>query len=96
MRNQDIMLITADGKDVEINRNELAQRLGTARGYSNELIESCRERLEKIITYKCAYIRIPINRPGENIIDLGYMQVESRQLYNNMNGCQEAFAMALT
>lgn len=89
-------MIRAAGDEVEINRNELAQRLGTARGYSSELIEGCRSRLMKIIDYKCAYIRIPIEKPQENVCDFGFMRVESRNLYNNLKDCDEAFAMALT
>ncbi len=96
MKSSDIMMIRAASDEVEINRNELAQRLGTARGYSSELIESCREKLMKVISYKCVYIRIPVQKPQENVCDFGFMRVGSRYLYNNLRDCDEAFAMALT
>ena len=96
MRNQDIMMVRAASDEVEINQNELAQRLGTARGYNDDLIESCKKRLMEIIDYKCAYIRIRLDVPRENVCAFDFMTVESRQLYNNLKGCKEVFAMALT
>ncbi len=89
-------MITAEAADVEINRNELALRLGVNRGYDDELIEKCRMSLLKVIDYKCAYIRTAIDISEENMVDLGFMRVDSRNLYNNLSGCSEAFVMALT
>ena len=40
LKSNDIIMITASADDVEINKWELAQRLGIARDYSNELIET--------------------------------------------------------
>ncbi len=89
-------MITASGADIEVNRRELAARLGVVRNYSDDLIESCMKRLEKIIQYKCAYIRCNVDMSEENICDFRFMRVESRNLYRNLSGCSEAFVMAMT
>ncbi len=96
MKSSDIFMITAQAEDVEINKNELAQRLNVKRGYTNDIIESCKISLMKIISYKCVYIRTSVHMRGENICDFGFMRIESRNLYKNLSGCDEAFVMALT
>ncbi len=96
MKNSDIMMITADAEKIPFNQNELAHRLGVARGYSDELIVRCTEKLKNIVDFKCVYIRTPVIKKKENICDFGFMSVESRNLYNNLKGCSEVFAMALT
>ncbi len=96
MKSSDIFMITASAEDIEINKNELAQRLNVERGYTNEIIEACKKSLMKIINYKCAYIRTHVDMREENICEFGFMKTESKNLYRNMSGCDEAFVMALT
>lgn len=96
LKSNDIIMITSSADDVEINKWELAQRLGIARDYSNELIEKCTARLKKHIQYKCVYIRTDVDMHEENICDFGFMRIPSRNLYRNLDGCREAFVMAMT
>ena len=96
LKNSDVFMITARTEDVEINKNELAQRLNVKRGYTNNTIESCKNSLMKIISYKCAYIRTSVDMSRENICDFGFMRINSKNLYKNLSGCSEAFVMALT
>lgn len=96
MKNTDVCLITAAADEVTINRNEAALRLGVERGYSNEMIEWAQARLMSLLHYKCAYIRTKIDRSRENVVDFGFMKAESKSLYKNLNGCEEAFVLAMT
>lgn len=89
-------MITESAENVIINQNELAQRLNVERGYTNEIIEFCKCSLIKIIDFKCVYIRVPVDMSEENICNFGFMRAESKNLYKNLNGCNEAFVMALT
>ncbi len=96
LKNTDIMLITADTRNVEIDRNEMAQRLGTKRHFEDDLIRKCTQNLMNLIRYKCAYIRVPVDMQTEYVCDFGFMRVKSINLYKNLQGCREVFAMALT
>lgn len=96
MKSNDILMITAAPDDIEINRREMAQRLGTARGYSDDIIEKCILKLKKQIQYKCVYIRTPVDMSQENTCGFGFMTIPSRNLYRNLEGCNEAFVMAMT
>lgn len=96
MLNRDVSIITADADRVELDRNELALRLHTSRGYTSPQIEECKKRLMQVIGYKCAYIRTEVDLSQENICDFGFMRVPSTKLYKNLTGCEEAFVMALT
>ncbi len=96
MKSDDIFMITAKAEEITINRNELAHRLGVARDYNDDIIDQCREKLLKIIDYKCVYIRTAVDLSEENICDFGFMRVDSKNLYKNLKGCKEVYAMALT
>ena len=96
MRNSDISIITAKAENIEINKNELALRLKTDRGYNSELLEKCRKRFNETVEYKCAYIRTEVDLSQENICKFDFAEIESRNLYKNLQGCREAFVMAVT
>ena len=89
-------MITSSPEDIEPDINELAQRLGTARGYKDDLIEACLKSLRDHIDYKCAYIRIPVDLSRENICSFDFAEMKSRNLYDNLKGCSESFVFAVT
>lgn len=96
MKNPDVFMITAQPDEVPLKKSELAYRLGVARGYSSESIERCTESIMKKISYKCSYVRVPVDMSVEGVVDLGFMRAESRNLYKNLTGCSEAFVLAVT
>lgn len=89
-------MICADADEIELDKAELARRLHTARGYSSELIESCRKKLNEQLSYKCSYIRIPVEYVQENVCRFDFAEMASRNLYNNLYPCSEAFVFAVT
>lgn len=89
-------MLAANAADVPFCKNEEAQRLGTDRGFSNELIEKCRSDLMNYLSYKCAYVRIPVDMSRENVCVFDFAEMKSRNLYNNLRGCREAFVLAVT
>lgn len=92
----DINLITASFDEVEINKNELARRLHTERGFTSPEIEECKKMLSSVTSFRCAYIRTGVDLSLINVCDFGFMTVTSKSLYKNLGGCNEAFVMALT
>lgn len=96
MKNSDLKFITANSDSITINDNELAARLGVNRNFRHEIIETCKERLNENINYKCVYIRTDVSLSEENICDFGFMKIPSKNLYKNLNNCSEAYIMAVT
>lgn len=96
MKNNDVKLITVNSDKIEINNNELSARLGVDRNFRLDAIDLCKERLNKEIQYKCAYIRTAVDMTESNLCDFGFMKIPSKNLYKNLTGCNEAFVMAVT
>ncbi len=96
MKYNDVTILTANTRDIIINKNELAARLKVSRNFENDLVTLCTDRLMDVITYKCAYIKTSIDLSQINQCDFGFMDVVSRNLYQNLLGCHQAFVMAVT
>lgn len=96
MQKADIKIITTKAEDIEINRNELALRLKTDREYESELLEKCRKRFNETVNYRCAYIRIPVDLTEKDVCKFDFAEVQSKNLYRNLQGCKEVFVLAVT
>ena len=96
MKYPDIFMITAGADEVPINRNELAMRLGVDRSYESGFVDECWKSLSEVISYRCSYIRIPVDLSDENICRFDFADIESVSLYKNLSGCREAFVFAVT
>lgn len=75
--------------------NELARRLNTRRGYTNELIEKCEISLKNAIECKCCWRETSLTAEADNV-DLGFVKLKSRNLSKNLEGCESAFIFAIT
>ncbi|MBR6682624.1 MAG: hypothetical protein IKL40_06540 [Clostridia bacterium] len=84
-----------DAKNVAINENEIAQRMSTERGYTNDVIERCEKVLRENVRCRYSAVRTDILCEG-NSIDFGFMKTESSDLAKNLQGCEEAFVMTMT
>ncbi len=96
MKYSDIRIITANAADVVINRNELALRLKTDRNYESELLDKCRKQFDSAVQYRCAYVRIAVDLSEENVCRFDFAEIASKNLYRNLQGCREAFVIAVT
>lgn len=94
--NYSVISGATEAKEIEINERELAQRLKTEVGYINEEIEKCKAEFLKVVTYKYAYIKVPVDLSQENYVNLGFATIQSKNLYKNLQGCNEAFVFAVT
>lgn len=82
-------------ESLELCENEVALRLKTARGYTNELVEKCKKMLfEKADCRYCARL-IGVEKK-ENTLDFGLFSVESGILANLLIDCDKVLFMAIT
>ena len=96
MMNLNVVCGSIDTNEIKINRNELAQRLKTAREFEHSAVDLCIEEFNKVVNYRYAYLKVPINFIGENVCNLGFGNVESVNLYNVLKGCRYAIILAVT
>ncbi|MDO4458704.1 MAG: vitamin B12 dependent-methionine synthase activation domain-containing protein [Clostridia bacterium] len=82
--------------ELPINENEVARRLGTERGYTDEMIESCRRELLKVITPKFSYTISDAVYSDDNVIDLGYVKIKSETLNKNLQHSPVVYTFAAT
>ena len=83
-------------EDIRLNPAELAARLQTEKGFSNELIEKCEGALRSAMDCRYTARKIALSFPQEDVVDLGFARAESHSLYRNLKGCGEGFVMAVT
>ena len=82
---------------VPLNVIELRNRIGQRPETLPEgLFEECMEQLRGVLAYRYCYTRVPVLRPEEGALDLGFGVLHSASLNRNLAGCEEAILFAAT
>lgn len=87
---------TVAADKIAINKNELAQRLCTNRGFEHSAIDMCIEEFNKVVNYRYAYVKVPVSFVGENICNIGFGDISSNNLCHVLKGCDQAIVLAVT
>ena len=96
MRNLNVTAVAVETEKIDINKNEAAVRLKIPRSYTDETITRCEENLRRVLNFKYAYTKVSVNIKSENICDLGFGDIESRDLVKALDGCTEAYILGVT
>lgn len=96
MRNANVTAVSVSSDELKINTNEAALRLKIPRGYENEDIKRCNLTLKSVLCCKYAYVRVPVEFKEAGICNLGFGDIESRDLCTALCGCQEAYILGVT
>ena len=85
--------------EIRADEKEALRYLGYGRNVPDEntqaLISECKAELERVITAKCCYVRMPVVF-GENTLNIGFGEIQSKALSKNLDECSEAFIFAAT
>ncbi len=81
---------------LSLDSNEVARRLHSARGYTDETVEACRKRLESVMDARFSAVRVSVTYPQTDTVDLGFGAIPTHALYRNLGGAEEAFVFAAT
>ncbi len=82
--------------EIIIDSLELAARLKTKKGYTDDTIAKCEQELRKVVQCRYSAARVKAGYPSEGVIDLGFGEFQSIDLYRNLGGAKEAFIFAVT
>lgn len=96
MRSSNVTAVSVPTEKIIINHNEAAVRLKIPRSYTNDTIALCEERLKSVITYKYAFVKVPVDFKAENICDLGFGDIVSFDLCKALKGSQNAYIVGAT
>lgn len=83
-------------QEICLNPAEVAARMQTNRGFSNQTMQMCWARLQEVLDCRYTARRTAITFPEKDWVDLGFTKVQSHSLYRNLSGCREAFLFAVT
>jgi hypothetical protein len=81
--------------DFEINKIELAARIGAGINYENELLSKYLEEFNKTVNYKYAYIKIPVT-VNNDTCDFGFAKVKSTSLSRVLCNSKETIILAVS
>ena len=87
---------TIDINEISLNRNEVALRLKTERGFTSPEIERCLSSLLGCCCVRYSCVKVPVVRGDNGVLDLGFGEFQSRDLTGNLRNCSEAFIFAVT
>ena len=96
MNNINVIFGTVPAELIEINKNELAQRLKADRGFEHSAIDLCIEEFNKVVNYRYAYACVPVDFSDENVCDVGFGNIHSKNLCAVLHGCKTAIVLATT
>lgn len=85
-----------ESNKLSFDPNEVALRLKTERGYTNDTIEECKEELLNNTECRYCAVKAEVFVTDGNTVDFGSFKTESTSLAKNISGCNECYIMAVT
>ena len=77
-----------------LDANEAAARLPVSRTYTSDTVAHCEKVLRAELDCRYSGVLLEVSYPAEEVVDLGFGGIHSRDLYKNLGGCGEAFVFA--
>ena len=92
-----IEIIKSAAAEITIDPKEVAVYLGyySANGIDEKTITDSISEFKNNSDFRACCVKVPV-RLTENGIDLGFMEIESKSLQKNLDGCDEAYILAAT
>ncbi len=92
-----IEIIKSAAAEITIDPKEVAVYLGyySANGINEKTITDSISEFKKNSDFRACCVKVPV-KITENGVDLGFMNVESKSLQKNLDGCDEAYILAAT
>lgn len=92
-----IEIIKSAAAEITIDLNEAAVYLGyySANGIDENTISEVISEFKNSSDFRACIAKVPVKINGDSV-DLGFMQVESKSLMKNLEGCDEAYILAAT
>ncbi len=102
MKNSDftVELRIAQKGEVQTVRDEAVRYLGYRKITPDEnimrMIEECEQELLNVVQARYCCVRTSVEFVRENVVDIGFGDVQSHDLYNHLKGCHSVILFAAT
>lgn len=92
-----IEIIKSAAAEITIDPKEVAVYLGyySADGTDEKTVTDCISEFRSNADFRACCVKVPV-KLTESGVNLGFMQVESKSLQKNLDGCDEAYILAAT
>ncbi|MBQ1388256.1 MAG: hypothetical protein IIY78_01365 [Clostridia bacterium] len=95
-----VLTITARPDEITADKSETLRYLGyknkTPTENEIELIDECEKELKTVISPKCCYVYTDILSISESTVDMGFGEVNSKNLAKHLKGCRGVYLFAAT
>ncbi len=95
-----VELKIAEKGEVRTVREEAVRYLGYGKRSLDEFTEKmtadCEKELLEAVNARCCYARTKIEFPRNNVVDIGFGEIESHDLFTHLQGCYGAILFAAT
>ncbi len=95
-----IQLKIAQSGEVKTVREEALRYLGYGKkapeAITEKLVDECEKELLSSIQARCCYAQVGVDFPRENVVNIGFGDIESKSLYKHLQGCHSVLLFAAT
>lgn len=91
-----IKTVNLSPQDITLSELEVAARLKTKLGYTDNAVEECKAELFKVITPKFCYSQTEVSIINEDTCRFDFGELVSRNLAENLKNCKKAYLLAAT
>ncbi len=95
-----VQLIKGERGEIKPDRSEALRYMGykghTPDSSAQTLIDECERELLSAISPLCCYAYSEVSFPCEGVVDIGFGEIESRDLSSHLKGCHGAYLFAAT
>ncbi len=100
MTDNTIIFLSKNGDEIEPDKKEVLRYMGCKVDCLSEeledLYEKSKDEYQKSASYKAVMRKVPIKLKENNIVDLGFCEIQNENLYKNLSGCEDAYIFAAT
>ena len=100
MTDNTIIFLSKNGDEIEPDKKEVLRymvfEVDCLSEELEDLYEKSKDEFQKSASYKAVMRKVSIKLKENNIVDLGFCEIQNENLYKNLSGCEDAYIFAAT
>lgn len=100
MTDNTLILLSKTGDEIKPDKKEAFRYMNCKNDCDSETLQElyneCLQEYKKIASYKAVYKKTSVQFKENDVVDLGFCQIQNENLYKNLSGCESAYVFAAT